>query len=849
MRYKTMLPLALLAALAACKTTGNPTSPQRTKAPLSTPATAPVSTAALPPATPLQKLLAPPGERLQVAGSLTVDAAYMVASGQGRIIANHGSSAVILDGAPIISDNGGNIAPADLVTGGRLLSENGLGLIGRTRLLSENGLGLVAPNGATYSLLAAATPAAGEELPAVGMLVGVVGLADGKLVPIGVDAAGKEVFSVLTGADGHYELYLPKETHGNVRVVALPPKGADVRLEYGAVFAPGQAAGKTQALDGAEAIASAFLRVQMTRFLELYLAHDKAANQQRLVDGRTPAAVIDIAMGVIEEFRDIATKNGYYGKPAAARRNALQLAVDAMLAPMDLAALQLDPAVSTSWKGPKEPALAAMASVVRLMNARTATLLAKDAHTFDNKPYMTAFNRARLAAGAPAIAIRRPDDLAAIALGEFFAGTDPAELMKVDQVLADIDLPASERDHLKAAAGVVYQALFLKLVVDEDFKAIVRTQLGEAFKAGALPEPAGSAEGVAAPPTPPAPEAPPRVTTLAGDGTDALVDGPAAAVRLADPHGLVLREDATGLRLYFTDNYRVRCLARAADGSWSGSTVAGSTAGHVDGPGTLAKFRAPIGIALDKLGRLLVGESPSGYIRRIDLNNPTFPVTTLAGGATDNTDTDGPAATAAFNGPLGLAELPDGKLLVACISAQIRLVDLPAPGSPVTTLTGAIGPELSGLLADSHFFSLLGLVLAPDGRYMIATDGAVFQVEGGRSRLLAGNRYAGQNEGFWADARLRAPSGLALDAAGNLFVSDRDNNRIVKITPLGDVQALAGEVLHPGPRSEGSPGSFADGVGAAARFNKPDGIAIDAKGNLYVVDTLNKRIRFIERKN
>ena len=95
---------------------------------------------------------------------------------------------------------------------------------------------------------------------------------------------------------------------------------------------------------------------------------------------------------------------------------------------------------------------------------------------------------------------------------------------------------------------------------------------------------------------------------------------------------------------------------------------------------------------------------------------------------------------------------------------------------------------------------------------------------------------AGSAEGFadgsGATARFRRPTGIALDAVGNIYVADSLNHRIRKVSPAGEVTTLAG----------GDQGAT-DGIGAVAQFNLPTGIAVDGDGNVVVADTYNHRIR------
>ncbi len=134
--------------------------------------------------------------------------------------------------------------------------------------------------------------------------------------------------------------------------------------------------------------------------------------------------------------------------------------------------------------------------------------------------------------------------------------------------------------------------------------------------------------------------------------------------------------------------------------------------------------------------------------------------------------------------------------------------------------------SLTGVAVDAA-----GNVYVSDGHAIrkISVDGAVTTVAGRVGEY-------GDRDGPGAGARFNSPQGLAADSAGNVFIADRDNQTIRKISPDGAVSTLAGVA--------GSAGA-SDGKGPKARFSRPSGIAVDASGNVFVSDTRNFTIREI----
>src|SRR5204863_4943410 len=96
--------------------------------------------------------------------------------------------------------------------------------------------------------------------------------------------------------------------------------------------------------------------------------------------------------------------------------------------------------------------------------------------------------------------------------------------------------------------------------------------------------------------------------------------------------------------------------------------------------------------------------------------------------------------------------------------------------------------------------------------------------------------FVGGNDGTGIAARFNAPSGIAVDFGGNIYIADTANHVIRKMTPAGVVTTLAGLAGFPGN---------ADGTGNAARFSSPQGVGVDGAGNVYVADTFNHTIRVV----
>ena len=262
---------------------------------------------------------------------------------------------------------------------------------------------------------------------------------------------------------------------------------------------------------------------------------------------------------------------------------------------------------------------------------------------------------------------------------------------------------------------------------------------------------------------------------------------------------------------------------------------AGVTRSPGNAGGTPGQFSFPYGVAADAAGNVYVGDTDNDTIRKI---TPAGAVSTLAGQASVTGSADGTAAS--FNHPEGVAVDAAGNVYVADISnTTIREI---TPAGVVTTLAGLAGSSgtADGTGSGARFSGPSGVAVDSGGNVYVAdtySDTIRKVTPAGVVTTLAGLAGSpGNVDATGSSARFNQPAGVAVDAAGNVYVADTYNDTIRKVTPAGGVTTLAGVV--------GSSGS-ADGTGTAARFYLPIGIAIDKGGNIYVADTYNDTIRGI----
>jgi len=312
-------------------------------------------------------------------------------------------------------------------------------------------------------------------------------------------------------------------------------------------------------------------------------------------------------------------------------------------------------------------------------------------------------------------------------------------------------------------------------------------------------------------------------TTLAGTPGASGSDDSAAAT-FYNPTGAAA--DALG-NVYVADysNNTIRKITPAGEVT----TFAGSpgVSGSVDGTGSAARFSAPRGPAVDAAGNVYVADGGNHTIRKI---TPAGKVSTLAGSAGVSGSANGDGSAARFLFPRGVAVDVSGNVFVADSNQTIRAI---TPSGTVTTLAGSAGVSGSadGMGSAARFNDPAGVAVDSAGNVYVAEgqNATIRKITpaGGVSTLAGSAGLYGTADGTGAAARFYIPQGVAVDSTGNVYVADKWNATIRKITSAGVVTTLAGS-----PTSIGDN----DGVGSAAQFNNPSGVAVDAVGTVYATD-------------
>jgi len=318
------------------------------------------------------------------------------------------------------------------------------------------------------------------------------------------------------------------------------------------------------------------------------------------------------------------------------------------------------------------------------------------------------------------------------------------------------------------------------------------------------------------------------VTTLAGSGSTGSTNGTGTAAAFYFPSSVAV--DSSGA-VYVAD-FGNNLIRKVMPSGLVTTLAGGGSPANANGTGTAAGFSGPVGVAVDTSGNVYVADSGNNLIRKI---TSAGVVTTLAGsGSQGNTNGNGTAAS--FYNPAGVAVDGSGNVYVADQgNCSIRKI---TPAGVVTTLAGSGSQgNANGTGTAASFFNPAGVAVDIFGNVSVADLGnnLIRRITStGVVTTLAGSGSIGTTNGTGTAASFYYPRGVAVDTSGNTYVTDTANNLIRKITSAGVVTTFAG----------GAQGNT-NGIGVAASFYSPFGVALDALGNIYVADLNNHLIRKI----
>jgi trimeric autotransporter adhesin len=337
------------------------------------------------------------------------------------------------------------------------------------------------------------------------------------------------------------------------------------------------------------------------------------------------------------------------------------------------------------------------------------------------------------------------------------------------------------------------------------------------------------------------------ITTAAGNGGQGSSGdgGQATLARLSQPQGVAV--NAVG-NIFIADAYshRIRMVTKS---SGVITTVAGTGEFGYSGDGglaTLATLNSPQGVAVDASGKIYIADMYNNRIRMV--TESTGVITTVAGtGTTGYSGDGGLAALAVLNLPMGIAVDASGKIYIADTkNNRIRMVTKTTGVITTVAGNGTAGYSGDGGKATSAKLSYpYGIAVHASEKIYISDQKndrvRMITMSTGVITTVAGNGFVSTNIGDGGKATsavVIAPYGIAVDALGNLYISRRgsNDNRIRMVTEsTGVITTVAGN---------GTAGYFGDGGQAtSAKLSSPNGVAVDASGNVYIADSLNYRIR------
>jgi sugar lactone lactonase YvrE len=335
------------------------------------------------------------------------------------------------------------------------------------------------------------------------------------------------------------------------------------------------------------------------------------------------------------------------------------------------------------------------------------------------------------------------------------------------------------------------------------------------------------------------------INTLAGDGVGGYSGdgGRADNAEIYQPTGVAV--DASG-NVYIADQFNQR-VRKVTASTGKISTVAGDGTGGYSGDGgiaTSAEMQNPNGVAVDSAGNIYIADTYNNRIRKVTAS--TGIMSTVAGDGAKGYSGDGGAATQAeLNYPFGVAvDAADNIYIADVYNSRIRKVT--ASTGTISTVAGdGVGGYSGdgGAATSAELYAPNGVAVDSAGNIYIAdtSNSRIRKVTAstGKISTVAGDGAAGYtgDGGSATAAELHSPAGVAVDTALNIYIADTGNYRIRKVTvSSGIISTVAGS---------GTPGLGDGGPATGAELNGPCGVEVDSKGNIYIADTDNQRIRAV----
>jgi sugar lactone lactonase YvrE len=312
--------------------------------------------------------------------------------------------------------------------------------------------------------------------------------------------------------------------------------------------------------------------------------------------------------------------------------------------------------------------------------------------------------------------------------------------------------------------------------------------------------------------------------------------GPANSSYLLDPDGIAF--DSSG-DVYIADTGESEILKVNPAGTLSVFAGTGTSGAPTPGPATASDLHGPEGVTVDGAGNVYIADTGNSEIEKVDTSGV---LSVVAGNGTAGTPTAGAATNSHLDQPRGVVLDSSGNLYIAdTANDAVEKVNTSGVLSVIAGVPGTSGAPTAGPASSSHLSNLCGIAIDSSGNLYIGDNGndVVEKITAsGTLSVVAGivGSAGTPTPGRATSSHLDNPRGVAVDAAGEVFVVDNGNHEVEKISPSGTLAVIAGT---------GSPGAPTAGIATSSDLYNPQGIGVDSAGNVYIGDTLNNVVEKI----